>query len=444
MPEGKDSYGSPTGKNPVLERQRREILRIRRSGSFRLGVVFTRAVARPWRLFWLPLSIVVLFWRIMMERLGRREYKVSGLRPMAYSPRKSIVFFPTNGVGLGHFTRLFAIAKRLQKIDADVEIIFVTTMPTLHLLENEGIPAYHLPGREKFNEMDANTWNMIAEEMMLSIFSVHSPKLFVFDGVFPYRGMLNSIKDNDVMGKIWLRRGMSRANAANMPVDSLNHFDLILHPTDSMDEEHVDEIDISVIHCDPIIYADEDMLMSREAVRTRLGIPEQAIVVYVQLGAGRINDIESDISITIAELGKYENVYIVLGESMIGERLNIKGERLRIIRDYPNSILFNGFYFAVIAGGYNSYHEVIKFSLPTLCYPNLKTGKDNQLSRVTVAEEEGCMIVLTRVTPAKVSEAITELLKDHVREEMRRNCKILHRPNGADQAAEFLLDRLNH
>ena len=59
---------------------------------------------------------------------------------------------------------------------------------------------------------------------------------------------------------------------------------------------------------------------------------------------------------------------------MIGKRINITGERVRIIRDYPNSRFFKAFDFAIMAAGYNSFHEAIQFSLPTIFYPNMDSN----------------------------------------------------------------------
>ena len=45
-------------------------------------------------------------------------------------------------------------------------------------------------------------------------------------------------------------------------------------------------------------------------------------VVYVQLGAGRINDIDSEIRLTVEALLKHDDITVVVGESMLGEQLN--------------------------------------------------------------------------------------------------------------------------
>ena len=70
--------------------------------------------------------------------------------------RNCVVMFPTNGVGFGHFTRTLALAKRMKKLDPELEIIFFTTMPTLHLLKEHGIPAHFI-----LDQNISKTWNLL-------------------------------------------------------------------------------------------------------------------------------------------------------------------------------------------------------------------------------------------------------------------------------------------
>jgi UDP:flavonoid glycosyltransferase YjiC (YdhE family) len=385
----------------------------------------------------------------LRERLGRKpmEIALGGEidRIMVGNGLRTIVFFPTNGVGFGHFTRLFAIARRIRVLDPDIEVIFFTTMPTLHLLESQGIPSYHVPGKKMFPDISTPEWNMVCEEYLSMVFTIHNPSLFVYDGTYPYRGMLNTIKGRDEIGKVWVRRGTFRKGATRIPMDSIDHFDVIISPRDSLEEAKDDtqEIKAQVFDCDPIIYASEGELNTRQHLRDRLGIPMDALVCYVQLGAGKINDIDSDILITLSELAKFENVYTVVGESMLGEPLEFSGPRVRMLRDYPNSVHFRSFDFAIIAGGYNSYHEVIRFGLPSISYPNLMTGMDDQLARVQVAEDAGAMIVLEDVNQATVAESISKMLDQSIREDMREAAVGLTRENGADQVAQYLIELLD-
>ena len=122
------------------QKKSRELRRLRTSPTFKLSMLFIRSFERPYRLLWLPFSMIFLVLNTIRERLGTRAIESESVEETLAefsinSQAKTVVFFPTNGVGFGHFTRLFAIARRLKKIDPEVEIIFFTTMPTLHLLK---------------------------------------------------------------------------------------------------------------------------------------------------------------------------------------------------------------------------------------------------------------------------------------------------------------------
>ena len=95
----------------------------------------------------------------------------------------------------------------------------------------------------------------------------------------------------------------------------------------------------------------------------------------------------------IDSLLENDEVHVVLGESMLGNRLDIEMQRVHIIRDYPNSMYLNAFDYSVQAGGYNSFHEMRLMRIPTLFLPNMNTGMDDQLSRCLEAEKEGWGIV---------------------------------------------------
>ena len=426
-----------------IARLEREITRIRSSPSLRLGVHITKAMRQPWRAPFLPITLPWLMLTIGLEMLGHRP-AVSPDRiestEVEYAPNNTVVMFPTNGVGFGHFTRMLALAKRMKKSDSSLEIIFFTTMPTLHLLKPHGIAAHHISGPKHFDNLETSEWNSLLEEELTVCLETHHPKMFIFDGAFPYRGMLRAIQSHP-MRKVWVRRGMFRKDATNIPVDSIEHFDLLVRPGDSGPTE-VTQTDITIeqLPCNPILFAGKDELLPKEELRERLSIPHDATVAYVQLGAGEINDIESDLDLSIRLLSAHD-VYVVVGESMIGNRLNISGERIRTLRDYPNSLYFNSFDFAIMAGGYNSYHEAIAFQLPTICIPNQSTGMDDQVARAMVAGDAGAMLLVQDVNEEKLASAIETMLDSKKRDEMILAAQSLELENGADELAKHLANR---
>ena len=390
----------------------REIRRIRNSASFRAGRILVSSIVRPWLLIFLPLRLIYLGYCLGMERLGKRKspYVSKEHEYTEQTPEDCVVFFPTNGVGFGHFTRMYALAKRWKKHSPATELVFFTTMPTLHILYSEGFPTYHLAGRKKFKDMSASEWNTMLEEQLSLVLAQHKPSLFIFDGAFPYRGMLNALSNFQGIKNVWMRRGMFK-KGSNIPVDSIQHFDLIVRPEDSV-QASLDEIshEVQTLSVSPIVLLNEEEMLSRKDARLRLMLPQKGFVVYVQLGAGRINDINSEIRLTVDSLLS-EGALVVLGESMLGERLPVELKGVYLLRDYPNSMFFNAFDASIQAGGYNSYHEVRKFGIPTIFYPNMKTGMDDQLARCKQAEKEGWGIVVESRNEQTIPAAVSRLLE---------------------------------
>jgi UDP-N-acetylglucosamine--N-acetylmuramyl-(pentapeptide) pyrophosphoryl-undecaprenol N-acetylglucosamine transferase len=420
---------------------RRENRRLRNSLSFRTGTLLINSFKRPWMLLLLPFTLMFLGWQYGNERLCRRSVPYPDRSLDDHETRDSlrdcIVLFPTNGVGFGHFTRMYALAKRFRKQSPNTEIVFFTTMPTLQILYNEGFSTYHLAGRKKHREMTASEWNAMVEENLSLVLNQHKPKMFIFDGAFPYRGMLNAIRSRDRIEKVWVRRGMFR-KGSNIPVDSIDHFTSIVRPGDGVDvDEHLEvEIPMQSHTVSPMLLMDHDELLTKQQAQSRLNLPEDSKIVYVQLGAGRINDIDSEIRLTVDALLKHEGVHVVIGESMLGERIFFEHPRVQLLRDYPNSMYFKAFDASIQAGGYNSFHEMRTFGLPTLFYPNMNTGMDDQLARCNISQSEGWGLVLKERTEASIEhsvEALLELEVPRVRPQLT---------NGAGELATLLLNKM--
>ena len=442
-----DSFYQIKNEMEEIGMYKRELSRIRNSTAFRILNHVSLSLRKPRSAILLPFSTPRLLIRIIREKLGYVERTNVDGHPIGQNiseNRESIVFFPTNGVGFGHFTRLLAIAKKIRKLNPEIEIIFFSTMPTLHVLSEHDFPTYHLSGRYRFNEMSPSVWNSVCEEMLSMIISLHRPKAFVFDGSYPYRGMLNAIKNKDQMLKVWVRRGSIKPSSRSIPVDSSSHFHAIVKPGDSDQLIPSDELDrgVAIVKCNPILLVDSEEMEPYGRLRRRLGVPPGALLCYVQLGAGNINNINSELNMVLESISKHPQVYVVVGESMLGKRISAEFERVRILRDYPNSRYFRDFDFAIMAGGYNSFHEVIEAEIPTICFPNMKTSRDDQYARAIIAQEAGCMVVIKERQMNSIQAAIDRIVEAEVRELMKNNFKSIKRENGAIQIATWMLSQL--
>ena len=390
----------------------------------------------------LPKRLVQIYRDAKNGKLGRIKNGSGSFEIEPIDDGNAILFVPTNGAGLGHLTRLLAIARRVKRIDPSKKIIFHTTSSAMHLILQEGFLGYHLPSKMLFpKEMSAKQWNAMLRDHLETVISIHQPETIVFDGAFPYAGLVASMRKKDGLRKIWVKRGQHKEGKAELVESKEAEFDEVYVPGEAGGENSMRKEGMKT-YCEPVLYLDREELKDRESVRRQWNIPEGMKMVYVQLGAGKINDIHSTISILLNELLKRDDVFVVIGESIIGNRMDLKMDRVLTLRDYPNSIYFNAFDLIVTATGYNTFHEVMYFGVPSILIPNENTKTDDQVARAMIAGDAGAAIVLRDPGATDFEKAIREALDEENNRNMRKSALSLMKENGAQQMAEMIVQNV--
>lgn len=352
--------------------------------------------------------------------------------------KRSMIFVVTNGAGLGHLTRGLAIAKRIRELDSEMEIIFLSTSLAVEIIRQEGFMFYYIPTRSLMPEsVTPSLWNNYMGGHLKEMIQIYNPQAIVFDGAYPYGGLIGNLKEQEGRRNFWIKREGYKDNNKLESFEKLFHH--VIVPMEAGKVYEADEKDTRW-YCHPIIFLDEKESYARNELRKAWKVEDTTQIVYVQLGAGNINDIHSDIACTVQGILKNPNCRIVLGESIIGGAFNLKDDRVTIIREYPNSKYFKGVDFAVSAVGYNSYHELMYFGVPTLFIPNKQTAKDGQEARAMLAHTAGAAICLSDLTCDKVAEAMDYMIR--YKQEMRNNAKKIMPSNGAREVAEYILQHM--
>jgi predicted glycosyltransferase len=104
-----------------------------------------------------------------------------------------------------------------------------------------------------------------------------------------------------------------------------------------------------------------------------------------------------------------------------------------VVREFPISRRFRAFDLAVSASGYNSFHELLRFGVPTLFLPNRDTALDDQQGRAQFASDRGLAHMLGRVSVDAAAARLSDLLKRG--QAMVANVASVDRGNGAASAA---------
>lgn len=355
---------------------------------------------------------------------------------------EQILFMPTNGGGLGHLTRTLAVARRLKQMYPNVEIIFFTTSFALNVIIQEGFLAYYFPSSNFLpSNIDEKEVNTALENQLISIILRHNIDTLVFDGVYPYTYLVNTIEKIKRLNAIWIQRGMHKSGKSKLILQREKFFNLIIVPGEANQNKNILSNNNRYYPCPPIVYLNKDELLPKDMVLKMWNLDPNKKTVYIQLGEGLYNDVNSLIFKIVKNLKSRKNLQIVLGDSIIAhKRYNVDPD-IFIIRDYPNSIYFNVFDFAIITGSYNIFHETIYFGVPTIIFPTKETGTDNHHARAKLALNLNTGFVFNDFNDIEFEKAVNKLLDPSINQVMRDNTKNIFE-NGAKLAAQYIMESI--
>jgi UDP:flavonoid glycosyltransferase YjiC (YdhE family) len=184
----------------------------------------------------------------------------------------------------------------------------------------------------------------------------------------------------------------------------------------------------------PVTLLDTEELEDRDTARRALGLPLDRRLALVTLGAGNINDTSHETGAVVAALQRL-GVEICVTQSEIAQS-NRTGVNVHVVREFPLSRRFRAFDLAVSAAGYNSFHELLRFGIPTLFIPNQDTALDDQQGRAQFAADRGLAHLLGGVSVSAATLLLRDLLERG--QDMVANVPLVDRGNGAEVAALHL------
>jgi Glycosyltransferase family 28 C-terminal domain len=130
---------------------------------------------------------------------------------------------------------------------------------------------------------------------------------------------------------------------------------------------------------------DVNELDDRDTARRKLGLPLDRRLALVAMGAGNISDTTHEAGAVMAAL-RQSSVEICVTQTEIAASHRTQSD-MHVIHEFPLSRRFRAFDLAVSASGYNSFHELLRFGIPTLFIPNQDTALDDQGARARFASD---------------------------------------------------------
>jgi UDP:flavonoid glycosyltransferase YjiC (YdhE family) len=349
----------------------------------------------------------------------------------ATSKRQPILLISSNGSGMGHLTRLLAYARR---VEPDLAPHFLSLSQAIGVVAQYGYPYEYLPSASATG-LWSKRWHDLFTERLSDAVTRLRPAVVVFDGTWPYDGIQRVRDVHPDVHWVWSRRGMWRRGMNAEQLAKAAWFDRVLAPGELAEayDKGVTSA-ASGIRLGPVTLLDADELDDRDIARRALGLPADRTLALVALGAGNINDTSQQTGAAVAALRRL-GVEICVTQTEIAASDRTRAG-VHLVREFPLSRRFRAFDLAVSASGYNSFHELLRFGIPTLFIPNQDTALDDQQGRARFAADRGLAHMLGRVSV----DATTALLDDLLNRGQQMVAKVasVDRGNGAAAAAVHL------
>jgi UDP-N-acetylglucosamine--N-acetylmuramyl-(pentapeptide) pyrophosphoryl-undecaprenol N-acetylglucosamine transferase len=347
-----------------------------------------------------------------------------------------------NGGGLGHLNRALAIARRIVRLQPGAQISFLTSSRMLDAISHEGFIPYHIPPVRAYGgRVTARDWNKMLYAQIRQIVELHRPTRLVYDGVSPYPGLIRILEQCRFERTAMVLRLRHTHSRLEQLGDRFRLFHEIIHPGEIGEDGNAlpsPMAELQPRRIAPILYFDRDELLSRTEARQRLRLPLDRRAVYVQLGAGNVNDATTWTVHVTRALARYPELEVVVAQSPIADQQVIAPPGAHLVRQYPTANLFNAFDLAVSAAGYNTVHELLYCGVPAILIP-LQTVTDDQRGRARAAERAGAAVTVNR--PEELTDALEQLFDDGVGVRLRSCAESIIPANGADEAARVISEQ---
>lgn len=377
--------------------------------------------------------------RTALQVFGPPSGKPGATSPATPPENERVLFVSSNGTGMGHLTRLLAMARRSSDT---IDPLFFSLSSAVPVVGQFGYPWEYCPSQDDL-DISGWHWNTLFADRLAEVLRRYRPGAVVFDGAWPYNAFGDVRRIFADVLFVWSRRPMWRPDHAGEQLGRSPWFDLVIEPGEFAGEADrgptVGRKDARKVG--PITLLDHADLLDRAAAREALGIGFDEKALLVTLGAGNLNDLTSDLDIIGDVVGARPGWQVYATKAPIARGGGAARHDVRTVSVYPLARYLAAFDVAVVASGYNAYHESIMAGLPTIFVPKAKET-DSQEARARYAAEVGVGLCVEEVTEPAISGALDVLLDPGRAKRMSERCRELYPANGAADAMRLVEERL--
>jgi hypothetical protein len=347
----------------------------------------------------------------------------------------TVVLATTNGKGMGHLSRQLALA--LAALGGMDPVIF-SMSSAVPVVGGYDMRAEFAPGALR-GQIPRRHWDAYLADRIVALVQEVGASAFVFDGVYPYDGVLRALRRLPDVPFIWSRRAMWQRGVGARALRYRRLFAAVLEPGDlaaAGDVGRTAALD-DARRLGPVTLIGHVPMLDRDQARAELGLDLNRRTVLVTLGSNRRTDLYAAYQRTV-ERFTTAGWQVVVTSSPLSDQDSVTGGP-KVISVFPLVKYLNAFDAAVSASGYNAVHELLYSALPTLLVPNSDAVTDDQRTRARVVAGTGLALAADPDRPKEFEAALERLLDERVRHRLIAACRELPPTTGATEAARAVL-----
>lgn len=338
---------------------------------------------------------------------------------------------------MGHLVRLLAIARRCI---AQLRPVFVSMSQALRIAREFGYPAEYIPFHTYLGASPEG-WNVELRLDLNELLEFYDPYIIVFDGNTAYQGLVDTIRDHPHRTFVWCRRAMWPPSKTDKHIVNEKYFDAVVEPG-----ELASRYDFGITtkyrgrtrQVSPITLFSPDELLTRDLACEALGLNPGGQYVLLQLGAGNNFSYSDFMKVAIDLLAK-SRMSPVVARSLISNGLTSFSSDVKTIEVFPLARQLRAFDLVISASGYNSFHELVRYAVPSIFVPNENPDMDNQLARARFAEKHRLGACVRRSEIYNLRDAIEYTMDATFTDGLPERCsRSMGDSDGAREAAQII------
>ena len=343
----------------VATQEGKELNRIRNSPSFKIGVIITNLIRRPWRLPLLPLDIY------------NALKKGSEINPSSNGENVLIVGLDTKG------TYHSKLASKIINRDEFQNFYLITSKFEGEIKNNHSI----IPGPREMSTKNPKGWNLMIERYISSyIFNNDIGKIILISD-YPYKGVLDIVKNTINLESCWIKTALP------------------------------EELDKQTNHAEKLF----DLILDSDNI-TLAGTEESTSNFPLQKRQGRKNvlidlpgKLERSSSKIVPEIRKILENNFEIDIFQIGYGSDVQVERM-IPKKYLQNIDWKTVDLLISDGSIRTQQNISNSDCHVICIPDKKLIRDRQIERFSGKSLSEDIIVLNNPHKIALIDAFENLL----------------------------------